>query len=143
MITVAIGFFPGKTYSVNLNDGATVGDALTQLKENEDNIDVNGGTLSILGNSVNNDTYIYNNDRIIVTKMVKGNGELTVGKFPGKNEVVNMDDGATVGEAIVAAGITDSEGYEIKMDGVAVTSSDIARGTRIILVKKVKGNDLG
>jgi uncharacterized UPF0146 family protein len=70
-----------------------------------------------------------------VTKVVKA------GQMPGRIVEVVVEVGSTVGQVLEIAGL-DATGYEIKMDGVAVQSTDvITEATNLILlVKLVKGN---
>lgn len=63
-----------------------------------------------------------------------------VARMPGSFQEIELDDGATVGEAISAANL-DPAGYEIRSNNQNAELGDLVEdGQSIMLVKKVKGN---
>jgi sulfur carrier protein ThiS len=65
---------------------------------------------------------------------------VTVGMVPGPLSQVAVEDDATVA-AVLAAADLDAAGLEIKLNGSAATlETRVSDGSRIFLVKKVKGN---
>ena len=64
-----------------------------------------------------------------------------VGKLPGKISEVALNGERTVAAALEAAEIPSSDGFEIRVGGqVASTSTLLADGDTVLLVKKIKGN---
>ena len=142
MTSVRVAFFPGKVYDINLDVPASVGAVLDILEEN-DNVTVEDCMqLTVGGVAVNRNTIVSDGQKIVITKMVKGNAvDVTVAKFPGASQMVTLEDGATVQDAINAADF-ETDGFEVKLAGVTVSdfNTTVTSGSRIILVKKVKGN---
>lgn len=66
--------------------------------------------------------------------------QVTVGKLPGKMETVGVQSGATVQDALSAAGL-DASGLEIRVgSSVATPTTALKSGDMVCLVKKIKGN---
>lgn len=64
-----------------------------------------------------------------------------VGKLPGKISEVALNGERTVSAALEAAEITSTDGFEIRVGGqVASSSTPLAQGDTVLLVKKIKGN---
>lgn len=137
MTSVKVAFFPGKIYDVNLDAPTSVSAVLNAI-----NVTVETCMqMTINGSVVNMDTIVCDGQKIVITKMVKGNSiTATVVKFPGTSQQVGLGDGATVQNAIDIAGF-DTTGFDVKINGAtADLSSIVIDGSRIVLVKKVKGN---
>lgn len=67
--------------------------------------------------------------------------EAKVIQVPGAVKDVALEDGATVNDALSAAGVTVESGYTIKVDGAdASGSTSVSNGSRIIIAKGAKGN---
>jgi|TARA_B100001093_G_scaffold149278_1_gene142025 putative ubiquitin-RnfH superfamily antitoxin RatB of RatAB toxin-antitoxin module len=64
-----------------------------------------------------------------------------VGKVPGATTEVVLEQGATVAEALSAAGIEIGSTTEIKLNGAAVSQSDVlGDNSRLIVSDGAKGN---
>jgi len=60
-------------------------------------------------------------------------------QVPGSVKEVALNDGATVGDALAAAEITNSEDYPITVNGAsATTSTGLVDGQRVILARSSK-----
>lgn len=63
-----------------------------------------------------------------------------IGKMPGRIEEIALEDGTTVQQALEIVGL-DSEGYEIRVNGTAsTTSAELSDGNVVLLTKMIKGN---
>ena len=65
-----------------------------------------------------------------------------VAKLPGTVSEVVLEQGATIAQALELAGIENTQGFEIKVDGRTVTdtSETVGSASMILLAKKIKGN---
>lgn len=64
-----------------------------------------------------------------------------IGKLPGRVSEYTLDEGSTIGQALLLAEIEQAIGEEIRLNGVMVTpSKSLGDGDVIHLVKQVKGN---
>ena len=147
-IRVTVAKIPGVVKTVELNDGATVRQALEQAEitdyESYQMRDTAGNEVSIesiIARPTVGDA------RLTLTKRVKGNNiRVTVAKIPGVVKTVELNDGATVRQALEQAEITDYESYQMRDTAGNEVSigSIIARPTvgdaRLTLTKRVKGN---
>ena len=147
-IRVTVAKIPGVVKTVELNDGATVRQALEQAEitdyESYQMRDTAGNEVSIesiIARPTVGDA------RLTLTKRVKGNNiHVTVAKIPGVVKTVELNDGATVRQALEQAEITDYESYQMRDTAGNEVSigSIIARPTvgdaRLTLTKRVKGN---
>lgn len=62
-------------------------------------------------------------------------------KVPGAQVEVVLEDGATVQDALDAAGKTVDEGQTVQVNGTqASTSTEISDGARVVIAKGAKGN---
>lgn len=67
--------------------------------------------------------------------------EVKVVRVPGAVKDVMLNDGATVADALSAAGITLESGEAAKVNGSDVDSTTtLSNGDRVILAKAAKGN---
>ena len=66
---------------------------------------------------------------------------LKVGTMPGVLTEVVVESGVTVGQVLEMTGLN-ATGYEIKMDGITVTTSSVVgeNNNLLVLVKQIKGN---
>jgi sulfur carrier protein ThiS len=65
---------------------------------------------------------------------------VSVGKFPSTPEDVQLSDGATVSQALEAAGL-DSHGWEVRVNGgVATADTAVNDGDVVLLMKQIKAN---
>ncbi len=63
-----------------------------------------------------------------------------VGVVPGVRKDVDLEDGATAGEAIAEAGF-DASGYDVRVNGDSVALSEgLGDGDTVLLFKQIKGN---
>lgn len=63
-----------------------------------------------------------------------------VGKMPGRINEVLVSEETTIGQAIELAGL-EATGYDIKVDGVVKSESDLVEDANlIVLAQRVKGN---
>jgi len=66
---------------------------------------------------------------------------IKIGKIMGSVNEFVFEMGTTVAQALEAAGLTDVNGYAIKLDGENVTLSDVVDGgSYLLLSKMIKGN---
>jgi len=67
---------------------------------------------------------------------------LKIGKLMGVIAEYALEAGTTVGKALDIAGLTDIDGYQIKLDGEIVElNNTISEGNKILILSKmVKGN---
>ena len=69
---------------------------------------------------------------------------VTVTRVPGRPQVVEVPDNATINDAIVAAGLlnaVEQDGFQPRVGGARVDMSrQIENGMNITLVQQVKGN---
>lgn len=64
-----------------------------------------------------------------------------VGVFPGRLEEVALEDGATVKDALRAAG-KDATGYEVRVNSESADLSfELEDDDRVLLTKQIKGNN--
>jgi len=142
MTSVKVAFFPGKVYDINLDVPASVGAVLDILEESDGVTIEDCMQMTVGGVTANRSTTVFDGQKIVITKMVKGNAvDVTVIKFPGSSQMVTLEDGATIQDAIDAADF-DTDGFEVKINGATVSdiNATVVSGSRIVLVKKVKGN---
>lgn len=67
---------------------------------------------------------------------------LKVGVMPGRITEVAIEPGTSAKAALALAGLTEIDGYELKLDGSTVdTTSNVSNGQLLLLTKKVKGNN--
>lgn len=128
---------PGMASEVAVEDGATVEDALGLA-----DLSVDGYQVKVNGSTATVNTEIHDGDRVVLTKMIKGNSELFVKvvKMPGITKDVALEDGATVRDALEIAELS-SEGHQIKKNGnTASLEEAVEDGDRVILTKMIKGN---
>lgn len=63
-----------------------------------------------------------------------------IGKLPGKIQVVELDCGASVNDALRISGL-EAEGYEIRVNNTPMDPSSKLRDMdTVLLLKKIKGN---
>jgi hypothetical protein len=67
---------------------------------------------------------------------------LKIGKLMGMISEYAIETGTTVGTALGLAGLTDTDGYQIKLDGEVVAIDDvIGEDSKILILSKlIKGN---
>jgi sulfur carrier protein ThiS len=136
MKTVTVGMVPGPLSQVAVEDDATVASVLAAA-----DLDAAGLEIKLNGSAATLETRVSDGSRIFLVKKVKGNMKtVTVGMVPGPLSQVAVEDDATVAAVLEAADL-DAAGLEIKLNGSAATlESRVSDGSRIFLVKKVKGN---
>ena len=143
MINVQLLKFPGRVMDFNLEEGSTIQDLFNLARSENASVSLDG-EIRVRNSEASLNTRIYNGDRVIITKKVKGNQvEIKVSKFPGRSVDLSLDHGVTVQDAIDAARIEGTDGYQVRLNGVEVERSVVlSEGVtqRIILTKKVKGN---
>jgi putative ubiquitin-RnfH superfamily antitoxin RatB of RatAB toxin-antitoxin module len=67
--------------------------------------------------------------------------EVKVCKVPGALQVVMVREGATVQDALNAAGITVQSGELVKLEGLDTSmTSVVSNGSRVVVSKGAKGN---
>jgi len=145
-MNVTIQQFPGTKLDLELEEGTTIRQAIEIVSDSNPNFDMTG-EMRRNSNVVSPDTRLYNGDRVIITKKIKGNQiTVIVNKFPGAKVELMLDHGATVSQAIEQAKATlgDVEGYDIRLNSLPAEMNaaipDNGTTQRIILTKKVKGN---
>lgn len=143
-MNISVVKFPGTAISLEIEEGSTVGQALTLVAQERPSMDLTG-EIRVNNNTVSENTVLYSGQKIIITKKIKGNAMITVKvtKFPGATVEVAAESGSTVDSVIALASsdLGDVEGYIAKLNGETVDKSAIvADGSRIVLVKKIKGN---
>jgi len=141
MKSIKVGMLPGRLEEYTIEAGTTIQQVieLAGLDTNGFEVKANGATVSDLSQEVGEGV-----DRVLLVKKIKGNSELyvKVGMLPGRLEEYTFEEGTTIAEAINTAEL-DTTGYEVKVNGSTVTDLEEVMGqdvTRILLVKKVKGN---
>ena len=61
-------------------------------------------------------------------------------RVPGAVTEVGLEDGATVGDALTAAGVTVESGETLKLNGAdTTTDATVSEGGRILIAKAAKG----
>jgi len=144
MITVELLVFPGRITSYSLDDHSTVDDLVRVARSENPGANFNG-EIRINNSIVSGSRTLYGGERVVITKKVKGN-QITVKiqKVPGRNVELSLNPGSSVNDAIAAADLGDTTGYQARLDGVEVernaTMPNHGGYYRIILTKKVKGN---
>lgn len=144
MIHVELLKFPGRIMSFSLEDNSTVRDLIDVATSESPGLDISGEK-RVNNRAVNDSTRLYDGDRLVITKKVKGNQvSIKVTKFPGRAVDLMLDEGSSVQDAIDQANLGDVSGYQARMDGVEVERNrvipDDGSVHRVILTKKVKGN---
>ena len=66
---------------------------------------------------------------------------VNVGKLPGRMTPVAVEDGASVRDALAAAGL-DATGFEVRLnsDKIDDLGGTVAHGDSVYLAQKIKGN---
>ena len=66
---------------------------------------------------------------------------IKVGKVPGTIQEVVVEQGTSVLDILNIAGITDTEGYEVRVAGnTATLETVLEHDTSVLLMKQIKGN---
>ena len=74
------------------------------------------------------------------TQTVVAQNAITVMVVPGRAVPVLLDDGATVADALNAAGV-DATGMQVRLGGEAASlEAAVEHGDRVILTRQIKGN---
>lgn len=135
---VRIGKMPGAINEFAVEDGATFASALALAGLSADGFEVKADGTKI----TNLDSPVGSTNLIILSKMVKGNGVVRIGKMPGAINEFAVEDGATFASALSLAGLS-ADGFEVKADGTKITdlNSPVGSTNLIILSKMVKGNE--
>ena len=134
---VKIGKMPGRIEEIALEDGTTVQQALEIV-----GLDSEGYEIRVNGTASTTSAELSDGNVVLLTKMIKGNANMIVkiGKMPGRIEEIALEDGTTVQQALEIVGL-DSEGYEIRVNGTAsTTSAELSDGNVVLLTKMIKGN---
>lgn len=67
--------------------------------------------------------------------------EVMVIRIPGFTKNVALNDGATVGDALSAAGVSIGESETVKIGGLDANAGTVVRnGDRVVIAKGAKGN---
>lgn len=138
--TVRVGQMPGRINEFLVEVGTTLA-ALISLAE----LDSTGYDVKVDGAAVTdlNTVVSANTNLVVLAKQVKGNAQRTVrvGQMPGRINEFLVEDTATIGDLIALAEL-DSAGYDVKVDGAAVTnlSQPVGSANLVVLAKQVKGN---
>jgi sulfur carrier protein ThiS len=136
MREITIGKVPGTLSSIAVEDGATVADALEAA-----NLDADGFEIRLNGSVANLNDIVTDGAKVFLVKKIKGNQSVvTVGKVPGTLQELAVESGATVEDVLELADL-DADGFEIRLNGsVADLDSTVSDGSKVFLVKKIKGN---
>ena len=67
--------------------------------------------------------------------------KVKVGKIPGRTQVVELNEGATIADALKAADLSVS-GYELRLSGTVTEdfNKEVKDGDMVLLAQKIKGN---
>ena len=67
--------------------------------------------------------------------------KIKVGKIPGRTQVVELNEGATIADALKAADLSVS-GYELRLSGTVTEdfNKEVKDGDMVLLAQKIKGN---
>lgn len=136
--TVRVGQMPGAINVFAVEQGSSIGALLevAGLSTNGFEVKVDGVKVTDFNTPVTESTNL-----VILSKMVKGNAVVRVGKMPGAISEYAVEEGATYADVLALANL-DSNGFEVKADGAKVTdlNASIGNTSLIILAKQVKGN---
>jgi sulfur carrier protein ThiS len=139
-VLVKVGQIPGAVNEYALEVGSTVAQALELATLTEA-----GFEIRMDGVVVTPATVIPTEAKmILLVKQIKGNCEtvlVKIGQIPGAVNEFAVEEGTSISEALVLAGLNPS-GFEVRMDGTVVQGDDlIEEDTKmILLVKQIKGN---
>ena len=134
---IKVGKMPGRIEEIAVEDNASVRNILEIA-----GLDSEGYEIRVNGSTKELDEEVQDGSVVLLTKMIKGNANMIVkiGKMPGKIEEIALEDGTTVQQALEIVGL-DSEGYEIRVNGTAsTTSAELSDGNVVLLTKMIKGN---
>lgn len=67
--------------------------------------------------------------------------QIKIGKVPGRTQVLELQEGATIAEAVRQAGL-DVTGHELRLNGVSTEdfNKEVADGAIVLLTPRIKGN---
>jgi len=138
--SVKVGKVPGEIKEVFIDDGTSVGEVLelSGLSDQE------GYSVRMNGNPVEDlDDLVTAGASITLVRDVRGNeASVKVGKVPGEIKQIFVESTTTVREVLELAGLSDQEGYSVRMNGNPVEdlSAVVSDGASITLVRDVRGN---
>lgn len=142
-VSVKIVEVPGAVREVVLEDGATVSDALTTA-----GMTVRDGyKLEVSGKpGASEGTVLSDGDKVVLAKGAKGNADflnVKIVEVPGAVREVTLENGASVGDALAAAGMTVRDGYKLEVSGKpgATEGTVLSDGDKVVLAKGAKGNN--
>ena len=121
--------------TIQCAEGTTLSEALEQAGIATDGLDahINAQLARI--------TDVLRDGDAVVLAPHRDNLEVQVGKMPGKIGAVTLPPGSTVADALRQAGITGTQGFEIKVNGETVPlDRELKAGDSVILVRPVQGN---
>ena len=138
MKSITVGKVPGTLQNIVVEDNAKVSDALAIA-----GLSAEGFEIKLNGSAATLDSVVADNAKIFLVKKIKGNQmAITIGKVPGTLQNIAVEDGATVADALSAAGLA-VDGFEIKINGATgTTSTRLVDNAKVFLVKKIKGNQM-
>lgn len=137
VVMVKVGKMPGTIQEVAVEKGTSVADVFELAGVTVEE----GFEVRYNGNTVDMEEVVEEEGTLLLTKKVKGNADLKVGKMPGVITNVMTEDGTSAKDAFELAGMEIEEGYEIRYNGNTIEEDEVVDedGT-LLLVKKVKGN---
>lgn len=138
-ITIKVGKVPGTIQEVVVTNGTSVNEVL----EIAGITDVEGYELRAGGSNVTSDAVLTQDTSLLLMKQIKGNSTIMVkvGKVPGTIQEIAVENGTNVAYALELAGITDTEGYEVRVGGSSASfDTQLTSDTSVLLMKQIKGN---
>ena len=136
--TVRVGVMPGRINEFAVEVGTSVADVIALAELNTDGYEV-----KVDGEKVDASTAVITEgtNLVLLTKMVKGNSIVRIGKMPGRINEFTLGADVSIAEALQIAEL-DASGYDVKVDGEKVDNLNqpIGSASLILLAKQVKGN---
>ena len=134
----------GQTKPFEINNGMTLGDALRQAGHDPETL------RAAVDGQLADMTRVLEGDETIVLEDIPATGgvpdtggqmQVRVAKFPNKPVQATMQSGSTVAQALEAAGITDTRGFDVRVNGELKNMDYVLRDNdAVFLTTAVEGN---